>query len=104
MALTPKQQRFVGEYLVDLNATQAAVRAGYSEKTARAIGCENLTKPAIQEAIATAQRQLAEETGITARRVKEELARLAFVDMRGFFDTVGNLKPIYSLTEEQGAA
>ena len=50
--LTPKQNRFVEEYLIDLNATKAAVRAGYSEKTARQIGSENLSKPAIQEAIA----------------------------------------------------
>ena len=46
-ALEPRQERFVLEYLIDLNATQAAIRAGYSEKTARAIGCENLTKPDI---------------------------------------------------------
>ena len=56
--LTPKQKRFVEEYLVDLNATQAAIRAGYSAKTAQAIGAENLTKPLIQEEIekATAKR------------------------------------------------
>lgn len=51
MALTAKQQRFCDEYLIDLNATQAAIRAGYSKNTARAIGCENLTKPDIQEYI-----------------------------------------------------
>lgn len=49
--LTPKQQRFVDEYLIDLNATQAAIRAGYSEKTAYSIGDENLTKPVIKDAI-----------------------------------------------------
>ena len=49
--LTAKQQRFCDEYLIDLNATQAAIRAGYSEKTARVIGQENLTKPAIKEYI-----------------------------------------------------
>ncbi len=49
--LTAKQQRFCDEYLIDLNATQAAIRAGYSEKTARAIGNENLTKPDIKEYI-----------------------------------------------------
>ena len=48
MALTAKQQRFCDEYLIDLNATQAAIRAGYSEKTARSIGSENLTKPDIK--------------------------------------------------------
>jgi len=49
--LTAKQQRFCDEYLIDLNATQAAIRAGYSEKTARQIGQENLTKPSIKEYI-----------------------------------------------------
>lgn len=51
MALTAKQQRFCDEYLIDLNATQAAIRAGYSKKTARQIGQENLTKPDIKEYI-----------------------------------------------------
>lgn len=49
--LTDKQQRLVDEYLIDLNATQAAIRAGYSEKTAKEIGSENLTKPNIAKAI-----------------------------------------------------
>lgn len=64
-SLTPKQQRFVEEYLIDLNATQAAIRAGYSEKTARKIGSENLTKLDIQEAIQEARNKLSERTEIT---------------------------------------
>ena len=51
MKLTPKHQLFCDEYLIDLNATQAAIRAGYSEKTARDIGAENLTKPNIRSYI-----------------------------------------------------
>ena len=51
VALNAKQNRFVEEYLVDLNATKAAIRAGYSERTAEVIGYENLRKPQIQEAI-----------------------------------------------------
>lgn len=78
MALTPKQQRFIEEYLVDLNATQAAVRAGYSEKTAEAIGHENLRKPQIQEKVSAAIRERAERTGITQERVVEELGKVAF--------------------------
>src|SRR5262249_18272276 len=59
--LAPKQRRLVAEYLIDLNATQAAIRAGYSTKTARSVESENLTKPDIQAAIAAGQgRQLAE--------------------------------------------
>lgn len=49
--MTNKQEMFIKEYLVDLNATQAAIRAGYSEKTAKDIACENLAKPYIKEAI-----------------------------------------------------
>lgn len=57
--MNARQTRFVQEYLIDLNATQAAIRAGYSEKAARAIGSENLTKPDIAEAIAKAQEKAA---------------------------------------------
>lgn len=55
MALTPKQERFCEEYLIDLNATQAAIRAGYSEDTAKQIGCENLTKPDLHARIVELQ-------------------------------------------------
>ncbi len=64
--MTPKQERFVAEYLVDLNATQAAIRAGYSEKTAYSIGQENLTKPEIAAAVAAAQAERSERTEVTA--------------------------------------
>ena len=64
--LTPKQKRFVEEYLVDLNATQAAIRAGYSAKAAGAIGHETLTKPEIRDAIVLAQAARADRTKITA--------------------------------------
>jgi phage terminase small subunit len=63
--LTPRQQRFVDEYLIDLNATQAAIRAGYSEKTARSIGCENLTKPDVVAAIDAKRSAQSERLGIT---------------------------------------
>lgn len=66
MSLTRKQQQFVDEYLIDLNATQAAIRAGYSKKTAGAIGAENLEKPEIAEAIQAAMDERAERTEITA--------------------------------------
>ncbi len=63
--MTPKQERFVAEYLVDLNATQAAIRAGYSEKTAYSIGQENLKKPEVAEAVIAAQTERSERTEIT---------------------------------------
>ena len=71
--LTDKQQRFVEEYLVDLNATQAAIRAGYSKKTAQQMGSENLSKPVIQDGIATKLIELSERTEITVEKVIEQL-------------------------------
>lgn len=84
--LSRKQQAFVQEYLVDLNAAQAAVRAGYSPKTAKEIGCENLTKPNISAAISAAMADRAQRTGIDQDRVVLEIARLAFSDVRKLFD------------------
>jgi phage terminase small subunit len=73
MPLTPKQERFVAEYLIDLNATRAALAAGYSEKTARSMGAENLTKPDIVAAVATAQGHRTERTNITQDYVLESI-------------------------------
>jgi len=63
--LSDKQRKFCEEYLIDLNGTQAAIRAGYSEKTARSIGSELLTKPDIQDYIKSRQESLQQKTGIT---------------------------------------
>jgi phage terminase small subunit len=78
MALSDKQARFVEEYLLDLNATQAAIRAGYSERTARSVGAENLTKPDVARAISAAQEIRSRRTQVTATRVLEELAHIGF--------------------------
>lgn len=80
--MTPKQQRFVDEYLIDLNATQAAIRAGYSAKTAHAIGDENLRKPEIVAALQRAMDERAARTKITADLVLAELAKIGFSDIR----------------------
>lgn len=80
MALTKKQKRFVEEYLVDLNATQAAIRAGYSTQTAYSIGDENLKKPEIKNAIEKALAERSRRTGVNADRVILELAKIAFVN------------------------
>ena len=74
--LTPKQQRFVEEYLIDLNATQAAIRAGYSEKTAFSIGVENLKKPLVWDAIQQARGERSEKTGIDAAWVLKQAAEV----------------------------
>lgn len=74
--LTPKQQRFVEEYLIDLNATQAAIRAGYSEKTARSIGQRLLTNVDIQKAIEEAQNKRTERTEITQDYVLSNIQKV----------------------------
>jgi phage terminase small subunit len=103
MALTDKQRRFVDEYLVDLNATQAAIRAGYSEKTARAIACENLTKPDIEAAIAEAMEQRERRTQITQDRVLQELARVAFFDIRRLYKPDGGMLAPHELDDDSAA-
>lgn len=105
--LTAKQQRFVDEYLVDLNATQAAIRAGYSEKTARSTGSENLTKPNIQAAITEGRRKQSKRTEITADRVLAELALLGFANMEDYIRIDNDGDPYINLSEltrEQAAA
>lgn len=102
--LTPKQAAFVREYLVDLNATQAAIRAGYSEDTAKSIGSENLTKPVIAAAIQEAMDYRAERTGITADKVLSHLARIGFADIRQIFTESGSLKDIASLPDDVAVA
>lgn len=74
--LTAKQEMFVQEYLIDLNATQAAIRAGYSEKTATAIGCENLIKPYLMEAIVKAKAERMAEVRIDAAYVLRQAVKL----------------------------
>lgn len=88
--LTPKQQRFIDEYLIDLNATQAAIRAGYSEKTAYSIGIQNLRKPEIQAALQKRQNQLQNKLEITQERVLQELASIAFANGSDFAEVVSN--------------
>ena len=75
--LTPKQELFVREYLIDFNATQAAIRAGYSPRTAKVIGCENLTKPDIEARIAELKQKRAEKLELTADHFAQRLERIA---------------------------
>ena len=84
--MTQKQKRFIEEYLIDLNATQAAIRAGYSPDTAKSIGSENLTKPDIQARIARAMAKRSRRTGVNADRVVMELAKIAFVNAKDVID------------------
>ncbi len=106
-ALNPRQQRFILEYLVDLNGTRSAIAAGYSPKTARFIAAENLTKPNIQKFIKEAQDELARKTGITAEKVIAELAKIGFANMLDFIQISKDGDPFIDLSEltrEQAAA
>lgn len=80
--LTPKQRAFVREYLIDLNATQAAIRAGYSERSAHVEGVRLLKNAKIDAAVSSAMKMRADRTEITADRVLRELAKIGFSDIR----------------------
>ena len=84
--MTKKQKRFVEEYLIDLNATQAAIRAGYSPDTAGSIGAENLKKPEIKSRIDKAMAERSKRTGINQDRVLQELARIGFAKITDVVD------------------
>lgn len=84
--MTKKQKRFVEEYLIDLNATQAAIRAGYSPDTAGSIGAENLKKPEIKSRIDKAMAERSRRTGINQDRVLQELARIGFAKITDVVD------------------
>lgn len=92
--LTDKQELFAREYLKDLNATQAAIRAGYSEKTAKEVGYENLTKPHVLELVAELKAQRVEQTGIDAAYVLRRLTEIDQMDVLDILLANGELKPI----------
>lgn len=92
--LTDKQEMFCREYLIDLNATQAAIRAGYSEKTAKETAYENLTKPHIADRIAELKSQRVEDTKISANYVLNRLVEIDQMDVIDITNDDGSLKPI----------
>lgn len=98
--LTKRQQRFVAEYLTDLNATRAAIAAGYSKKGATVRGAELLANRNVSAAIMERSARLLGKLEITAENVLRELARLAFLDPGKFFDADGRLIPIAELDDD----
>lgn len=92
--LTPKQSAFVAEYLIDLNATQAAIRAGYSQKTANTQGNRLLANVSVAEAIAKAKAARSEKTGIDAAWVLTRLTQEATADLADIIGDSGDLRPI----------
>ena len=106
--LTDKQKKFIDEYLVDLNATQAAIRAGYKEKTAYRTGAENLRKPQIQIEIQKRIQERQQRTEVTQDMVIRELAAIAFARATDYVEIRSNgecgtviIKPTTDLSNQQ---
>lgn len=102
--LTVKQERFVEEYCKDFNATQAAIRAGYSTKTANRIASENLSKLDIKKAIDERIKERKEKLEITEKEIIAELAKIAFSDVAKLYEPNFELKDIATLPNELTAS
>ena len=105
--LTSKHERFVQEYLVAVNAPQAAIRAGYSKKTAQEQSSRLLTNVTVSESIANGKKLLADQTGVTAKKVIDEMARIGFANMQDYLDLSDPENPTIDLskiTPEQASA
>jgi phage terminase small subunit len=102
--LTAKQRRFVAEYSIDLNATQAAIRAGYSAKSAQQLGYQLLQKTSVAAAIAAEKARQLKAADLSAVRVLEEHRRISFSDIRHYLDEHGRIKPLHTLAPELTAA
>lgn len=97
--LTAKEQRFVEEYCVDLNATQSAIRAGYSKKSAHDIGYENLKKPEIQAAVSKFKADLAARAIRTKADIERELEKMGFANLANYHRIGENGDPIIDLSD-----
>lgn len=104
VSLTEKKKALCHEYLVDKNATKAAIRAGYSKASARSKACHILKEPAVVEYLSSLLQAQKMDLTITAERVLNELARIAFHDVASFYDADGKLKDLKDLNEDQRAA
>ena len=101
--LTARQARFVHEYLLDLNAKQAAIRAGYSPRSAETNGNRMLRNAQVSSAVRAAKAEREHRTSITADRVLRELAKIAFFDPRRLFDADGQPLPVAELDDDAAA-
>ena len=101
--LTPKQEIFCYEYCIDFNATRAAKVAGYNEKTAKVIGCQNLTKLYIKDRIKYMRDNLAETAGISALKIINEHSKIAFSSFANMKDGWMLLKDFDNLTDSERA-
>lgn len=92
--LTAKQRAFVEEYLIDLNATQAAIRAGYSQKTAKSVGQENLTKPDVRAAVEKANKERLQRNQVDADYILRRLSEIDEMDVADLLDEAGNIRSV----------
>lgn len=102
--LSDKQIRFCNEYLVDYNGTQAAIRAGYSKKTAVEQASRLLINVKVAEYLKSKKIKIASKLEITQERTMQEIGRIAFQDARKFFNEDGSLIPIHELDDDAAAA
>lgn len=103
MALTPKQERFCQEYLVDYDGSKAAIRAGFSKKTARVQAAQMLTLPDVQAYLSSKKTAIADKLSISQERTMQEIGRIAFQDVRKFYNEDGSLIPIHELDDDAAA-
>lgn len=105
--MTPAQKRFADEYLIDLNATRA-YKVAYpnckKDETAAQAGSRLLRNVKVKEYIDIRQKKLEEKSGVTQQRIIEELAKIAFADIRKAYDKNGNLRPIQDLDDDTAGA
>ena len=103
-SITNQQARFVEYYVQSLNATQAAIKAGYSAKTAHVLGYQLLQNPLVSAAISQVSEKRSQNIGLTTERLLQEAMRLAFFDIRKLVDGDGNPIPIQQLDDDTAAA
>jgi len=101
--LTAKQRRFAKEYLTDLNASAAAIRAGYPPAGAGVAGYRLLKNAQIAALIEAGSQKISERTEITQENIMREFARIGFADMRRLFGAGGSLRPIHDLSADEAA-
>lgn len=104
MALNAKQQRFCDEYLIDLNGTQAAIRAGYSPKTANEQASQLLAKLSTQEYISEKQKEISKNTGITVELVLNELKKIGFSNVQDYIEEGNSITDITTIDRDKAAA
>lgn len=98
--LHQRRTRFVKEFLIDQNATRAAIAAGYSERSAKVTGCRLLTDANVRSQIETGNNKVNGKLDLTVERIREEIARLAYYDPRDFWNEDGTAKPIHEIHED----